>query len=186
MRTTFVASVALALLACLDTAFAASTESVLRNFRSGNDGANPAGGVIADASGALYGVTTNGGGSGCSGAGCGTAFELTASNAYSVLHHFRGGAGDGAKPVGSLLLDKSSGALYGVTGEGGSGVCGSDNLGCGTVFKLAPPPEGETRWIETIIHNFTGGCCTGDGGSPSAPAQIILHRPPNHAPHTPP
>ena len=111
-------------------------------------------------------MTTNGGGSGCSGGGCGIVYEISASKTYTVLHHFQGGAGDGAKPAGSLLLDPASGALYGVTAEGGSGVYGSDGLGCGTVFKLTPPPEGQTRWIETVIHDFTGGCCSGDGGDP--------------------
>ena len=50
----------------------AGTESVLYTFTRGSDGATPVGGLIADASGNLYGATTQGGvGHG------GTVFELS-------------------------------------------------------------------------------------------------------------
>jgi uncharacterized repeat protein (TIGR03803 family) len=109
------------------------TETVLYRF-TGGDGANPTAGLIADASGNLYGTTELGGGAnGCSG-GCGTVFKLTPSGTRTVLHSFTGG-NDGASPVAGLIAD-AAGNLYGTTelGGGASGCSG----GCGTVFKLTP------------------------------------------------
>jgi hypothetical protein len=54
--------------------------TVLHNF-DGPDGERPAGGVIRDAEGNLYGTTYSGGSSsvvdGCGGVGCGTVWKLT-------------------------------------------------------------------------------------------------------------
>jgi uncharacterized repeat protein (TIGR03803 family) len=54
------------------------TETTLYDFRGSQDGdgALPSGGLVMDASGALYGTTEDGGGSGCLAAGCGTVFKL--------------------------------------------------------------------------------------------------------------
>jgi uncharacterized repeat protein (TIGR03803 family) len=57
------------------------TESVLHNFKGGDDGADPNGGV-ADVDGLLYGTTYSGGTGSCSPTsgnigGCGTIFEVT-------------------------------------------------------------------------------------------------------------
>jgi uncharacterized repeat protein (TIGR03803 family) len=54
------------------------TESVLYSFKSGTDGNGPAGGLIADTEGALYGTTYSGGSStNCANNnGCGTVFKL--------------------------------------------------------------------------------------------------------------
>src|SRR5438270_6901168 len=49
--------------------------TVLHSFRGGSDGATPNGGVIEDASGALYGTTTAGGTS-----GKGTVFRVKGTN----------------------------------------------------------------------------------------------------------
>jgi uncharacterized repeat protein (TIGR03803 family) len=122
------------------------SESVLYSFQGGNDGANPAAGVIFDAAGNLYGATTVGG----SGGG-GTVFELTPSNGHwtlSVLYSFTGGAG----PANSLVMD-TAGNLYGTTVEDGT-------YGVGTVFKLTPSGG---SWIYTDLHDFTGGS---DGADP--------------------
>ena len=48
---------------------------------------------------------------------------------YRVLHHFGGGANDGARPYGSLIHSGST--LYGLTAYGGSGdggfcACGAE------------------------------------------------------------
>jgi len=124
------------------TVFALSRNSdgwkmtVLRIFGGGQDGANPAAGLILDSAGNLYGTTVYGGASGdCGSAGCGTAFELSPSSgvwSLRVLHAFTGEP-DGAFPYGGLLFDKA-GNLYGTTEYGGFGGVG----GVGTVFEITP------------------------------------------------
>src|SRR5579864_5019212 len=54
--------------------------SAIYTFRGGADGAVPYAGRVADATGNFYG-TTSSGGTGCSGIGCGTVFELTPAGA---------------------------------------------------------------------------------------------------------
>jgi hypothetical protein len=51
-------------------------------------------------------------------------------------------------------------ALYGVTPADGSDNC---NYGCGTLFKLTPPTQGQTYWTNFPLWNFTGGS---DGSAP--------------------
>ena len=124
------------------------TETVLYSFKGGNDGADPAGSVIADSAGNLYGTTYSGGSTtNCSTFGCGTVFELAADGTESVLHSFTGGS-DGANPFASLIMD-AAGNLYGTTWSGGSSNCSGS--GCGTVYKVA------TDGTETILHAFSGG-----------------------------
>jgi hypothetical protein len=145
------------------------TESVLYNFTGGSDGGSPGGGLVQDASGALYG-TTGGGGSSCGGlsSGCGTVFKLTpptsqgAAWTESVLYSFTGVGNDGFGPAAGLILD-SSGALYGTTQFGGNSGCQGN--GCGVVFKLTPPASPGGAWSESVLYNFTGGS---DGAQPSA------------------
>jgi uncharacterized repeat protein (TIGR03803 family) len=122
------------------------SESVLYSFQGGDDGANPAAGLISDSAGNLYGATTVGGSD-----GGGTVFELTPSNGnwtLSVLYSFTGGAG----PANSLVMD-TAGNLYGTTVEDGT-------YGVGNVFELTPSGG---NWIYTDLHDFTGGS---DGSDP--------------------
>jgi uncharacterized repeat protein (TIGR03803 family) len=57
---------------------AANAFTVLHNFTGGSDGLGPAGGVILDSSGNLYGTAGEGGGTGCYGGfGCGVIFKIT-------------------------------------------------------------------------------------------------------------
>jgi uncharacterized repeat protein (TIGR03803 family) len=113
-------------------------EIVLHSFSGGSDGVSPFAGLIPDKEGNLYGTTLGGGGSGCSGGGCGTVFEVTQSGAETVLYSFSGGG-----PVAGLVRD-SQGNFYGTTETGGSAFEG-------TVFKLSP------SGVETVLHTFTGG-----------------------------
>jgi uncharacterized repeat protein (TIGR03803 family) len=141
-------------------------ESVLYSFRGGAaDGSVPQAGLVADGTGTLYGTTGDGGASSaCGSAGCGTVFALTPSGsgyAERVLYSFQGGS-DGAHPYGGLTVD-GSGALYGTTAFGGSASC---NVGCGTVFKLAPSAMG---YRESVVYSFQGG---NDGANPYYEALI--------------
>ncbi|HEY6251800.1 MAG TPA: choice-of-anchor tandem repeat GloVer-containing protein, partial [Candidatus Angelobacter sp.] len=125
-------------------------ETVLHMF-SGGDGAFPAGGLVMDAAGNLYGTTVNGGGAGlCRNFGCGTVFKLDPSGNLTVLHSFIGSS-DGANPTAGLIMD-AAGNLYGTAGFGG-------DFGPGAVFKL------DASGNETTLHSFSGP----DGREPSAP-----------------
>lgn len=143
------------------------TESVLYSFTGDPDGANPAGDLVRDAAGNLYGTTVAGGilcyviapplpGQGPSTEFyCGTVFKLDPTGKETLLHSFSG-APDGAIPYGGLILD-AAGNLYGTTTEGGAGGCtvssglfGSQNLGCGSVFEVAAAGNA------TVLYSFSG------------------------------
>ncbi|HEX8817940.1 MAG TPA: choice-of-anchor tandem repeat GloVer-containing protein [Terriglobales bacterium] len=109
-------------------------ETVLYSFNSsGQDAQDPYAGVIADASGNLYGTAQYGGsGTGCDG-GCGAIFELSQSSGQwteSILYSFNDNGTDGFDPAGGLVFD-ASGNLYTTTIEGGTD-------GFGTVVDLRP------------------------------------------------
>ena len=139
------------------------TESILHAFTGGSDGAYPAGALVEDGSGNLYGTTAAGGSAqdcGLGKYGCGTVFKIAANGTESILHAFTGGS-DGAYPLAALYED-SSGNLYGATGVGGSkATCGKFALlpkgsGCGIVFKIA------ASGTESVLHVFEDK--KGDGG----------------------
>jgi len=148
-------------------------EQVLYRFQAGADGGTPAGNVISNSNGALYGMTSAGGGGACDviGPGCGTVFRLDLPApgkriwTETVLYAFQGGS-DGDFPEAGLTLD-ASGDLYGTTSYGGTSGCGG--VGCGTVFQLSPPQAGQTAWTETVLYRFQGGA---DGGLPQ-PAPVF-------------
>jgi uncharacterized repeat protein (TIGR03803 family) len=104
-------------------------ETVLYTF-TGPDGSTPAGALVRDAEGNLYGTTLLGGAN-----GYGTVFELDTGGGLTTLYSFTGGA-DGASPFAGLVLD-GSGNLWGVTSAGGSAA---DPGGYGTVFEIVPGP----------------------------------------------
>jgi uncharacterized repeat protein (TIGR03803 family) len=97
-------------------------ETVLHRFIGRPDGALPVAGLIRDAAGNLYGVTSKGG------SGAGTVFKLDIKGNETVLYRFTGGV-DGRDPEASLVRD-AAGNLYGTTTSGGAGH--------GVVFKLIP------------------------------------------------
>ncbi len=106
-----------------------------------------------DSSGNLYGTTSSGGTQSpvCP---CGTVFELSpprlAGNPWTenLLYVFQGRF-DGSQPLGGVILDQQMN-LYGTTSLGG--------FGAGTIFQLAPAPQGQ--WSESILHRF--GAFDGD------------------------
>ena len=120
---------------------AASTESVLYNFCSANDcddGDAPlSAGFVMDGSGNLFSTTAQGGGNDGDpvSRGGGTVYQLNGTQ--QVLNAFcaQSGCSDGTYPNGSLIRD-SSGNLFGVTQQGGTGE--GANGGAGTVFELSP------------------------------------------------
>ena len=159
------------------------TETVLYSFCSLPnciDGKGPlASTLIADERGALYGTTSAGGAT-----GNGTVFKLTPpANGQTdwtetVLYSFCSlpNCSDGSAPVAGLVFENRDakdveghadahhfadkhGALYGTTFSGG----GASNSG--TIFKLTPPPKGQTDWTETVLYSFAGG--PSDGHNPS-------------------
>jgi uncharacterized repeat protein (TIGR03803 family) len=140
------------LLVVVSTAYASSVRyNNLYGFHGSPDASYPSGGLIADASGNLYGTTQSGGlNATCF---CGTVFQFappaTPGGTWTetVLHSFGVSACDGEGLQATLLLDKL-GNLYGTT-TGGS-------CGAGTVFELSPPAVAGQSWTETILYSFTG------------------------------
>jgi len=142
------------------------TEKVLYSFTGETDGWNPAGDLVFDGEGNLYGTAFGGGNSQECGRqsfyGCGTVIELSpqldGSWTETTIHPFTG-VPDGAGPSSALILD-SAGNLYGMTLYGGDGPdCGGtygyNPPGCGTVYELTPGSGG--NWTETILHTFVRG-----------------------------
>lgn len=120
------------------------TETILHVFQ-GTDGSYPNGGLIADSSGNLYGVTAEGGVS-----GLGTVFSLTQPGnwTFQTLYSFTSYA-TGAVPHGPLVFDWA-GNLYGVNDYG--------RFGEGMAFKLTFSNQ---NWSATDLHDFDGS----DGNS---------------------
>jgi len=155
--------IVLAMLTLTSTASAEWNEKVLYSFQGGPDGATPAGGVVFDQAGNLYGTTIDGGSSSCrSIQQCGTVYQLAPPAkkgdpwTETVLYVFKGNASnDGASPFGGLVID-SAGNLYGTTGYGGTGDCVllGTKMGCGTVFELSPPKQKGGNWTETVLYSF--------------------------------
>lgn len=121
------------------------TYRVIHNFGD-SDGSNPAGSLIFDAAGNLFGTTQFGGSRTYCEPGCGVAYKLAPNSdgtwTESVLYAF----GElGTDPPAGMIFD-ASGNLYGTTSLWGPGP--------GTVFKLTPNSDGS--WTETVLYNFGG------------------------------
>jgi uncharacterized repeat protein (TIGR03803 family) len=158
------ATAVLALAVAMGAAMIAAPSAQAQTFRllhsfTGADGAGSSAALVADAAGNLYGTTQNGGPGACNdgyGVGCGVLFTVDKTGTVTVLHNFTGGT-DGANPGAALIRD-AAGNFYGTTLYGGGGtLCRSNNMGCGTVFKL------DAAGTETVLYSFTGGA---DGANP--------------------
>jgi uncharacterized repeat protein (TIGR03803 family) len=128
-------------------------ETVLYNFCSNlvnnfcADGYTPLGKLTLDASGNLYGTTSQGGTH-----GGGTIYELSPAitgwnytNLYSFCTETAGKSClDGSQPLAGVTFD-ASGNLYGTTEYGGA------KFGGGTVYKLTP---GSGGWTENVLLTF--------------------------------
>jgi uncharacterized repeat protein (TIGR03803 family) len=126
------------------------TETVLYNFQGGSeDGASPAGTLILDSAGNIYGITVAGGkGYGIQEEpGYGIAFELSPSGSgwtETIIHFFDNTDGG---PSSGFIRD-AAGNLYGETGGGNA----SGNNG--TVYLMRSTPDG---WEYGILYRFQGG-----------------------------
>jgi uncharacterized repeat protein (TIGR03803 family) len=106
--------------------------SVLHSF-SGEDGRSPMAGLTSDASGNLYGTTSEGGEW-----DCGTVFKLSPKMnnrwKFTVVYTFNPSnpdtGGDGCNPRSSVVLD-AAGNIYGTTEYGGW-------FSWGTVYEITP------------------------------------------------
>ncbi len=153
-RAAFVLTMVAGLALAMATPAYAQTYTILHDFTGAADGGAPESSPLVDAAGNLYGTTSMGG------IGNGVVYKLThrASGwTFTRLYIFLGGM-DGASPVGGLVFGPD-GALYGTTAYGGGGPCTNGNFtGCGTVFRLTPPPTAcpttSCPWIETILYRF--------------------------------
>jgi hypothetical protein len=120
----------------------------LHNFTGQTGDGSPAGHVIADQNGNLWGVAADGVNT------CGLIYELSPPAAgqtewtWSVMHSFNGKT-DGCLPSGGLAVDQN-GALYGITHVGGGGSCD-----CGTIFRLSHNLA--FGWIFEVLHTFADG-----------------------------
>jgi uncharacterized repeat protein (TIGR03803 family) len=125
------------------------TETILHFFGNGLDGQVPRTSLIRDVGGNLYGTTNKGGAYGGIDS-YGMAFELSPQGngiwSETDLHDFGATATDGQTPWAGLVAD-AAGNLYGTTNQGGVNSVG-------TVYKLSKTSGG--KWVEQIIHNFTG------------------------------
>jgi hypothetical protein len=123
-------------------------------------GKDPAGGVIEDGDGNLYGtdyVSAND--------GDGTVFALSPTGKrgawqYTNLHTFcknhRGCTKEGQGPMGSVVRD-TSGNLYGLTYYGGTQVGG-------TLYEISPNDD-FTKYSYRTLYNFCDGdTCNGSAG----------------------
>jgi uncharacterized repeat protein (TIGR03803 family) len=119
------------------------TLTTLATF-TGPNGAQPVGGLTADAAGNLYGTTQYGG------SDFGTVFELSGSNHQTLTTLWKFSGTDGYSPFGGVAADPG-GNLFGTTlAEGPRGQ--------GTVFKLS----GTSHQTLTTLLSFNGT----NGGSP--------------------
>ncbi len=130
----------------------AGAESVLYSFEGRANGSGPAGSVVRDSQGNLYGITSGGGINSCNGGngGCGLVFEIGSDGDENTLFSFEN-LNQGRTAVAGLVRD-DRGNLYGTTQFGGR----SNN---GTVFKV------DANGNFTELYAFSGGA---DGGRPFA------------------
>jgi len=106
-------------------------------YRFGGGAAGEYPGTLVPLNGVLYGITYEGGDFNCSANGCGTVFEIDASQKERTLYAFQG-VPDGADPN---YLIGAGGALYGTTALGGA-------RNAGTIFDLSASGG------ESVLYSF--------------------------------
>jgi uncharacterized repeat protein (TIGR03803 family) len=124
-------------------------ESVLYSLQGTADGSAPAGGVVADRAGNLYGTTYK-----YDGDNDGVTFELRKHAGWkdSVLYTFTNNGG-GEDPYAGMIMP-AKGTLYGTAIESGPN-------GGGVAFELTLGKN--KKWTEKVLHAFGAA---GDGNAP--------------------
>ena len=130
-------------------------------------GAGPAASLLVAQDGSLYGTTSVGGDTVCTGtvdgyyeSGCGNVFRLSIGGEPTRVHNFA--SQDGAYPT-ATLVQGTDGNFYGTVGGGGLLTCSSyDSPGCGAVYRMTP------SGIVSVLHSFNGQ----DGATPYSPLII--------------
>jgi len=120
---------------------------LLHEFAGGADDGRESYGSLILSSTTLYGMTYYGGDD-----DEGVVFKIdTDGSGFGLLHEFSGGADDGRRPQGSLILDKgvSDITLYGMTRHGGD----SDY---GVVFSLTIPEPSTLLLLASALLGFAG------------------------------
>ena len=145
-----------------EVAQGSGTITTLASF-TGDNGANPQGGLVEDSSGNLFGTTLENGP-----LGAGTVFGVNASGTISTLASFSGNTG--ANPKGGLVEDQS-GNLFGTTTYGGAdwdGTVYEVASGSGTITTLASfNGDNGANPIGTLVEDSSGNLfgTTQSGGS---------------------
>jgi uncharacterized repeat protein (TIGR03803 family) len=116
------------------------TLNTIYSFTGGSNGSYPAGGVIFDKAGNLYGTVPQGGDS-----GAGLVYKLTPSGAAWMESTIYAFGTEAYQPLAGLIFD-AAGNLYGTTVFGGSG-------GGGTVYEVQPS---NGSWTATVLYGFSG------------------------------
>ena len=144
-------------------------EQVMHNFCSNSggtgclDGDVPAGELVVDAAGSLYGVTFfNGGQNG------GNVYRLTKKSkdwSFADIFDFQGTSPSptGLGATGGLIFD-SAGNIYGNTSNGGSGFDG-------VIYQLTP--GGGKQYTQTVLYNFCSQSGCTDGGQPYQSTLVV-------------
>jgi hypothetical protein len=101
-----------------------------------------------------------------------TGLALTApSSAHAgATDLFDFDSASGFAPWAGVVVD-GKGNLFGSTTIGGSGPCFGFS-GCGTLYELSPPAQGEQQWQFTKLYDFQDGL---DGQGPHAPLTLGPH-----------
>ena len=121
-------------------------EKTLHSFGGTGDGFQPAGGLLMDSVGNLYGVADGG-------LNTGIVYRLSPDGhgnwTETILKTFGASI---SLPLGGLTMD-AHGKLYGVAGGGGT-----NNYGKGAAFRLSPPAKNAKiqTWKYAVLYQFRG------------------------------
>ena len=118
--------------------------TLLHTF-DGHDGCYPQATLVQGSDGNLYGVASAGGPSG--GYNAGTAFKVSQSGTFTLLHVFDDT--DGSGPSGALI-QASDGNFYGTTYGGGA-------RSKGTIFQMTPDGTVTTLYSFCSVNNCADG-----------------------------